>query len=294
MRPSIPESASAELAPIAPDFPSVPARGTVRGRVSRPAGIIGLSLVGATLAMALLAPVIASDPFALSGPPLAAPTRHHVMGTDALGRDVFSGVVYGARASLSVATSVVVLTLVIGLGVGMVAGYAGGILDDVMMRLTELFHVMPRFLLVVVGIALFGSGLWQLVLILGLTSWPMLARVVRAEVISLREHDFVRAAEASGATRSRILARELLPNVMPSAIVMAGLLFGQVLLVEASLGFLGIGDPNAMSWGGLAGQAQGFLRVAWWLSFFPGLAITLAVLGSNLLADALSHTPDAG
>lgn len=290
---STPASDTAELAAIAAPIraiPPGPARGLLRAMASSPAGRVGFVLVGTTLAVALLAPLIATtDPFALTGPPLRPPSADHLMGTDALGRDAFSGVVFGARTSVAVATSVVLLTLALGLGVGMMAGYGSALIDDVLMRVTELFHVMPRFLLVVVGIALFGSGLPQLILILGLTSWPTLARVVRAEVLSLREQDFVRAAEASGATPGRILARELLPNLLPSAIVMAGLLFGQVLLVEASLGFLGIGDPNAISWGLLAGQAQGFLRVAWWLPFFPGLAITIAVLGWNLLADALTR-----
>ena len=158
--------------------------------------------------------------------------------------------------------------------------------DDALMRITELFQVVPRFFLVVVAVALFGPGIDRIVLTLGLTSWPVLARVIRGEVLTMRELDFIVAARASGATGTRILWREPLPNVMPSVAVLLGLLFGQVILVEASLGFLGLGDPNSVSWGLLAGQAQGFLRVAWWLAVFPGLAIAAAVLGVNLLADA--------
>ncbi|MEO5589393.1 MAG: ABC transporter permease, partial [Gemmatimonadaceae bacterium] len=159
---------------------------------------------------------------------------------------------------------------------------------DVLMRLTELFQVLPRFFLVAVALALFGPGLDRMVLALGLTSWPVLARVIRAEVLSLRNLDFVLAAEALGASRMRILLKVLIPQVMPSILVMLGLLFGQVLLLEASLGFLGMGDPSVMTWGMLAGQAQQFLRVAWWLSVFPGLAIMLTVMGFNLFADSLS------
>lgn len=286
----IPESASAELAPAS----SAPARVLMRRSafaavVALPAGKAGLALMGVTLVTALLAPVIATtDPYALTGPALAPPSLAHLMGTDALGRDMFSGVVYGARTSLLVAFAVGSLAFVCGVGIGMLAGYRGGLLDDVLMRITELFQVLPRFFLVVVAIALFGPGIDRIVLILGLTSWPVLSRVVRGVVLTMRDLDFVRAAEATGATEARILWHEVLPNVLPSALVLLGLLFGQVLLIEASLGFLGLGDPNALSWGVLAGQAQGFLRVAWWLPLFPGLAITVTVLGLNLLADALS------
>jgi len=254
-----------------------------------PGGAIGLTLTGAAVVTAILAPALTTiDPFALSGPVLGAPSAQHLMGTDALGRDLFSGVVHGTRTSLLVATAVTLLTFVCGTGVGLVAGYRGGLLDDLLMRATELFQVLPRFFLVIVAIALFGPGIDRIVVILGLTSWPVLARVVRGEIIAMRDLAFVRAAEAAGASRMRIVGRELLPNVMPSVVVLLCLLFAQVLLVEASLGFLGLGDPNVLSWGLLAGQAQGFLRVAWWLAFFPGLAIMMTVLGVNLLADALS------
>ena len=201
---------------------------------------------------------------------------------------MFSGVLYGARTSLLVAALVSALTLACGMLVGMIGGYMGGWIDDVLFRVTELMQVLPRFFLVIVVLALVGPGIDRLVLTLGLTSWPVLARVVRGEVLALRHADFVIAAEASGATSTRILWRSILPHVLPSAFVVIGLLFGQVLLLEASLGFLGLGDPNVMSWGLLAGQAQPLLRVAWWLPLFPGLAITFAVLGVSLLADALS------
>lgn len=290
MRRSIPASGQSELAPVA-------ALRTLASRhrpllvatLARPSGQVGLALTLLTLAMALFGPLLSSvDPLALSGAPLAPPSRAHPMGTDALGRDLFSGVLRGGRTSLVVTLAVGALAFVCGVGTGMLAGYRGGWLDDALMRLAEVVQVMPRFFLVVVAIALFGPGLDRVVLTLGLTAWPVLARVVRSEVLTMRQADFVRAAEATGASGARIVVRELLPNVLPPALVMLGLLFGQVLLVEASLGFLGLGDPSALSWGVLAGQAQSYLRVAWWLPFFPGLAITLAVLGVNLLADALS------
>lgn len=210
------------------------------------------------------------------------------MGTDALGRDVFSGVLYGARGSLLVAGGVSLIALLLGTAVGMLAGYRRGWIDDVLMRTTEVFQVIPRFFFAVVAIALFGPGLDRMVLVLGLTSWQVLARVVRGEVMALRDLDFIRASEAMGASAFYIVRHALLPNVMPALVVTLGLLFGQVLLLEATLGFLGLADPGTISWGTMAAQSQGFLRSAWWLALFPGLAITTTVVGVNLLADALA------
>jgi len=290
MLPSTRASASAELAPAGLASSRVfLRRSTFAAVLSMPSGMIGLALTGAAVGTALLGPLLtAVDPFALSGPVLGIPSAQHLMGTDALGRDLFSGVVHGARTSLLIASAVTLLTSVCGTAIGMVAGYRGGLLDDLLMRATEMFQVLPRFFLVIVAIALFGPGVDRIIVILGLTSWPVLARVVRGEIIAMRDLAFVSAAEATGASRLRILGHELLPNVLPSVVVLLCLMFAQVLLVEASLGFLGLGDPNVLSWGLLAGQAQGFLRVAWWLALFPGLAIMMTVLGVNLLADALS------
>ncbi|MDP8969032.1 MAG: ABC transporter permease [Actinomycetota bacterium] len=253
------------------------------------AGLAGSALTLLLLLVGLFAGVLAPhDPFALVGPSLGAPSQSHPMGTDALGRDLFSGVVHGARSSLLVVGAVGALVLVIGGAVGTVSGYGGGWVDDVLMRVTEFFQVLPRFFLAIVVIALFGPGLDRLALAFGLTSWAMLARVLRAEVLALKQREFVQAALAGGASNARILLREILPNALPVGIVYLGLILAQVLLLEASLGFLGLSDPNAMSWGYLAGQAQRFLRVGWWLSLFPGLAILAAVLGLNLLGDALT------
>ena len=260
----------------------------LRGDVlRRPSGRIGVAFVAVALGMAVVGPIIAPhDPFAITGGSLASPSAAHAMGTDSLGRDVLSAVLFGARTSLLVACAVSAIALVCGTTIGVTAGYRGGFVDDALMRTTELFQVIPRFFVAVVVIALFGPGLDRIILVLGFTSWPSLARVVRGEVIAMRDLDFIRAAEAMGAPAGHIVRRQLLPNLMPTVIVTLGLLFGQVLLLEATLGFLGLGDPGAISWGMLAAQAQGFLRVAWWLALFPGLAITLTVLGVNLLADA--------
>jgi peptide/nickel transport system permease protein len=290
MPPSTRASAFAELAPYV-EAPS-PARWrrlVHRDVLRRLSGRAGFTCVAFVVGIALFGRVLAPhDPFAITGGSLVPPSAGHPMGTDALGRDVLSAVLYGARTSLLVATLVSLIALACGTIVGMLAGYRGGWVDNALMRTTELFQVIPRFFLAIIAIALFGPGLDRIILTIGLTSWPVLARLVRGEVIAVRDLDFVRAAEAMGVPGSLIVRRHLLPHVIPSIVVALGLLYGQVLLLEATLGFLGLGDPSTISWGMMAAQAQGFLRVAWWLALFPGLAITLTVLGVNLLADAFS------
>ena len=287
---SIPASHSADLVPAhAVPIVALQRRSAVADALARPSGRTGLGLLLVTLVLAVVAPAfVRTDPLALSGSPLAPPTHAHLLGTDALGRDLLSGVVHAAGTSLLIATAVVLVAVACGASIGLLAGYRGGWIDDALSRATELFQVMPRLFVVAIVVALFGPGVDRVVLTLGLTSWPILARVVRNEVLATRHIEFIVASEALGASPAYIAWRVLLPNVLPSVAVMVGLLFGQVLLTEASLGFLGLGDPNTLSWGLLVGESQGFLRTAWWLAVFPGLAITVAILAFNLLADALS------
>jgi peptide/nickel transport system permease protein len=269
---------------------SPPLASRVGRRLVTPAGAVGLALTAALVAVAVLAPAIApADPFASVGPPLGPPSPGHPLGTDDLGRDLLAGIVHGTRTSLLVVGCVTVLASIVGATIGTVSGYRGGTVDDVLMRATEFAQVVPRFFLAVIVIALFGPGLDRLVLVLGFTSWPSIARVIRAETLSLRRQDFVDAVRSLGASTSRILLRHVLPNAMPAAIVVVALNAGSVILLEAGLGFIGLGDPHAMSWGYLANNAQRFLRVAWWMALFPGAAIALAILGLNLLADALTE-----
>jgi len=268
-----------------------PARWSVRAwsLFTTPASVVGLGLTLAVILVAVLAPVIAPiDPFASVAPPLTAPSLTHPLGTDDLGRDLLSGIVHGARTSLLVALSVTVLSALIGVSVGAVSGFWAGAVDDVLMRGTEFVQVVPRFFLAVVVIALFGPGLDRVILVLGLTSWPSTARILRAQTLSLARHEFVDAARSLGASTLRILVRHVLPNALPALIVVISLNAASVILLEAGLGFIGLGDPRAMSWGYLASNAQRFLRVAWWMAAFPGAAIALAVLGLNLLGDTLN------
>ena len=295
---STPASVTADLAlsPVGAGGPLVadrqsPARWRTAARrfLRHPAGVVGLFLTTVVVGAGALADVIApSDPFRSVADPLLAPSRRHLMGTDNLGRDVFGAVVHGARTSMFVVLGVAAIATVVGLAVGVVAGYRGGWVDDVLMRITELFQAVPRFFLVLLVIALWGAGLGTLIYVLALTSWPTLARVTRAEVLSLRDRDYVEAARSIGATDRRILLRHVVPNVLPTALVVVALIGSRVILLEASLSFLGLGDPSVMSWGYLVSNAQRFLRVAWWMSVFPGLAIAVAVLGVNLVSDALN------
>ena len=256
-------------------------------------GAVGLLLTLAFFTIAGLADVIApADPVASVGRPLSAPSRLHVLGTDDLGRDLLAGVVHGARTSLLVALSATLLASTIGVAVGSLAGYRPGTVDDLLMRATELVLVVPRFFLAVVVIALFGAGLDRMILVLGLTSWPVIARVVRAQTLSLARRDFVDAARALGASEVRVMIRHVLPNAIPAAFVVISVNAASVILLEAGLGFLGLGDPRMMSWGYLANNAQRFLRVAWWMTLFPGCAIALTVLGLNLLGDAVNDFLD--
>ncbi len=258
-----------------------------------PAGVVGLVLTLALVAMALLADALAPvNPFASVAPPLTPPSRAHAFGTDDLGRDVLAGIIHGARTSLLVVASVTALAAIIGVAVGAVSGYWTGAVDDVLMRVTDFVLVVPRFFLAVVVIALFGAGMDRLILVLGLTSWPAIARVVRAQTLSLVRREFVDAARALGATDTRVLIRYVLPGALPPTLVVISLNAAGVILLEAGLSFIGLGDPQRMSWGYLANNSQRFLRVAWWVAVFPGTAIALAILGLNLLGDALNDLLD--
>ena len=296
---SIPASVTTEPAAVPGGPPEGPSGAKILARLllRTPAGLIGASLLLIVLVGALFADAVATaDPFVSVSRSLQPPSTAHPMGTDDLGRDVLSGVLHGARTSLIVVVCVLAIAAPIGIAVGAVSGYRGGRVDHALMRVTEVFQTIPQFFLAVIVVALFGAGIQKVVVLLGLTLWPMLARVVRAETLSVRRREFVEAARSVGLTETRIVLRHVLPNVLPSAVVVVTLLGGTVILLEAALGFIGLGDPSVMSWGYLANNAQRFLRVAWWMTVFPGAAIVLAVLGLNLFGDALSdlRNPLAG
>jgi peptide/nickel transport system permease protein len=242
------------------------------------------------LAVAAGADLIAPySPFATSNDVLLPPSPTHLLGTDDLGRDLFSAVVHGTRVSLLVGVGSVLIATLIGIVVGGVSGFVGGTVDDVLMRFTELFQIVPRFFLALVVLSLFGNSIWLIVLLLGLTYWTGTARLLRSQVLSLRAREYVLAARVIGVKESSILLRHILPAALPPVITQAALHVGGAILIEAGLSFLGLGDRNVVSWGLLLNDAQQYVRTAWWISAFPGLAITVTVLALNLIADGLNE-----
>ena len=258
----------------------------------RPA-LVGLVLLVGLIALAFLAGVVApGDPFRRAGAPLQPPSLQHWFGTDDLGRDVFTGVIHGSRSSLLVGFAAALTSAVVGTLVGSVAGYFGRLADDVLMRFTELVQVVPRFFLVLIVAALFGPSLTTVAILLGLTFWPGTARLLRAQILSLRSRDFILAARAIGVPRRRILVRHVLPNAFAVVVVSTSLQVGAAILVEAGLSFLGLGDRSVVSWGNMLNLAQPLIRVAWWAAVFPGLAITLTVMAANMVGDGLNEALD--
>jgi peptide/nickel transport system permease protein len=239
-------------------------------------------LVGVAACARWISPL---DPFAITGHALLAPGAAHLFGTDDLGRDVFAGVVHGTSVSLAVGFAAAALSAIIGVAVGGLAGI-GRRADLALMRVTEFAQALPRFFLIITLVSLFGGRLWFIVAALGLTAWPSTARVFRAQVLTLMHRDFVAASYAAGEREVGILLRHVLPLALPVLASQVAFQAGGAILAEAGLSFLGLGDPTVMSWGAQLGSAQRFVREAWWMSVFPGLAITVTVLACNLLADA--------
>ncbi len=253
------------------------------------AAMIGVFVLILFFGAAIFADQLAPyDPLKTSNETFQSPSQKFLFGTDDLGRDIFSGVIHGAQTSILVGVSVALLSGLIGVFVGAIAGYAGGVWDDFLMRLTELFLIPPQFFLALVIAALFGSTLFNLILILTITSWTTMARLVRAEVLSLKERSFVEASKAMGASPARILLHEILPNALPLIITKMILMVGGVILLEAGLEFVGLGDANQISWGYMLHNGQHFIRDGWWIIAFPSLALAALVLALNVVGDALS------
>ncbi|HXJ78132.1 MAG TPA: ABC transporter permease [Candidatus Methylomirabilis sp.] len=257
--------------------------------MSGSARLLALPFLGILFVLSVLTPILPlPSPRAMTARPLQSPSAAHVFGTDDLGRDVFSRVLWGARISLVVGLASAAIATLVGTIVGALAGYAGGGLDRVLMRITDASLVLPTFVLILIVVAIFGANVSKVILIIGFTSWPQTARVARAEFLSLREREFVLAARSCGSSASRIVWRHLLPNALPPILVTATLRVGTAILTEASLGFLGASDPNAISWGQLLLNALQVMRDAWWTVAFPGLAISLTILALNSVGDMLA------
>jgi peptide/nickel transport system permease protein len=250
-------------------------------------GLAVLALVGVAAASAgLLFPY---SPWDMRGAPFMPPGEmEFLLGSDSLGRDVAAGMAYGARVSLLIGAVSTMVAVLLGITLGAVAGYAGGVADDAIMRFTEFFQTVPSFMLAVVLVAIFSPSLGSIVAAIAIVSWPPVARVIRAEFLSLRSREFVQAAEVLGRSRTAIIFREILPNALSPIIVLASLMVASAILLESGLSFLGLGDPNLISWGFMIGAGRSVIRIAWWMSVFPGIAIFLTVLALNLVGEGLS------
>jgi peptide/nickel transport system permease protein len=258
--------------------------------------VIGFAVLMLIVAVAVLAPVFAPvDPWAMVDRPFHPPfdDLRTPLGTDTTGRDILSGLIWGARVSLLIGLVSTAASLAIGIGVGAVSGYCGGRVDAFLMRITELFQVIPGFALALVLVAVLQPSVSSIVLAIAIVSWPPVARLVRGEFLSLRERDFVQAARLQGESSVRIIFVQILPNVASPIIVMGSLMVATAILLESSLSFLGLGDPNLMSWGFMVGSSRTVLRQAWWMATFPGLAIGITVLALNMLGESLNDALNA-
>ncbi|MCL1478732.1 ABC transporter permease [Marinobacter sp. M3C] len=252
--------------------------------------LVGLIILTIIILMAITAPLFFPEsPWRMLQRPFLTPFEvdGFPMGTDTMGRNVAAGLMHGAWVSLLIGLVSTTVALLIGLPLGAIAGYYGGLLDDALMRFTEFFQTIPSFALAIVLVAIMQPSVTSIVLAIALVSWPPVARLVRAEFMSLRNREYVEAARLVGQGNTTIILRQILPNAMSPIIVLASLMVATAILLESSLSFLGLGDPNVMSWGYMIGAARTVIRQAWWLSFFPGLAILLTVLALNLVGEGL-------
>lgn len=240
--------------------------------------------------LAIFGPYISPYNFLRIGkaPPMQPPSLEYPMGTDDLGRDILSGVLSGTRVSLTIGILASVTATIVGLLIGSIAGFYGGVIDNVLMRLTEVFLVIPKFVFALLLVAFVGPSVWNLILVIGLLSWPRTARLVRGEFLSLREREFVLAARAIGVPNRSLIFGEILPNAITVVIPNAMMEVSSAILIESGISFLGLGDPNIPSWGFILNNAMRILRSAWWVSVFPGLAISTISLSLNLIGDGLN------
>lgn len=251
--------------------------------------VVGLVILVLVLLLALAGPLLLpSDPWDVKGRPLLPPGSTFPMGTDMLGRDVLSGVIHGAQVSLLIGLVSTLVAVTLGLLLGAVAGYFGSLVDDVIVRVTEFVQTIPSFILAMVLVAVLGPSIGSIVISIAIVTWPPVCRLVRAEFMALVRREFVEAAVVSGLRTWNIIFREILPNALSPIIVMASLMVATAILTESALSFMGLGDPNRISWGYMIGAARAALRQAWWISVFPGAAIFLTVLAINLVGEGLN------
>jgi peptide/nickel transport system permease protein len=287
--------------PRVPDLGRSEAWALLRRLIRRRTALLGLVAVAIVVLAALLAPLLAPfDPVAqdigqrLKPPGWAGPDgRAHWLGTDHLGRDILVRILFGARIALVVGLAAVAIAGTLGLAIGLVSGYFGGHVDDLFMRLADIQLAFPFILLALAVIGVLGPSLRNIIAVVGVSGWVIYARIVRGEVLSLREREFVLAARAVGSPPARVIVRHVVPNAFAPWLVIATLDMARVIIVESALSFLGLGVPPPIpTWGGMLADGRVYMSTAWWLATFPGLAILVTVLGINLLGDGLRDTLD--
>ena len=252
--------------------------------------LLGLVILIAVVFVASIASIIyPEDPFRLAGKPLSGPGLNgFILGSDSLGRDVASGIAHGAKTSLLIGLIATLAAVFIGIIFGAFAGYYGGRIDDLLMRITEIFQTIPSFVFAILLVAIMKPSIESIVIAITVVSWPGVARLVRAEFLSIKNREFVQACHTLGMGDLRIMLREILPNCLSPIIVIGSLMVATAILIESGLAFLGLGDPNIMSWGFQIGAGRTMLRSAWWVCTFPGIAILITVLAINLVGEGLN------
>ncbi|MEZ5603081.1 MAG: ABC transporter permease [Burkholderiaceae bacterium] len=280
-------AAAATAKPARVEHPTVEA---LRMFLRNPSAIAGMLILGLVLLVAIFGPLVhVADPFEIRAAPMTPPFSEEAwLGTDYLGRDVLTTLVYGGRATLLVGAVAALLSVIIGITIGAVAGYYGGRIDAALMRVTEFFQVLPALLFAMVVVTLFSPTLVTVTIAIGIVIWPGTARLTRAEFLKVRSLEFVRAERAIGAGDGRIIWKVILPNAFPPLVVSATLAVGSAILFEAGLSFLGLGDPNQMSWGLMIGSSRPYVLTSWWAVTFPGAAIFVTVLAVSLIGDGLN------
>jgi peptide/nickel transport system permease protein len=285
-----------ESTAIKPDQTALPVRAaasptmaTLRQFARSPAGVVGAVVLLFLMLATVFGPSIYGvDPLDIAGAPFTSPDADTWLGTDYLGRDILAGLLQGGRATLTVGGVAAIITIVIGVTIGSLAGFFGGPIDTALTKITEFFQILPPLLFAMVLVTLFGQTLTTVTIAIGVVSWPSAARLTRAEFLRLRNLDFVKASRAAGAGNSHLILRVVLPNALPPIIVSATLAIGVAILFEGGLSFLGLGDPNTMSWGLMLGQNRNYVLNAWWTVAFPGAAIFIAVLAISLIGDGVN------
>ena len=264
-------------------------RSTLRRIAASKTGAVGLAILALLFLVALLAPWLAPyEAYSIQATKLMPPSATYPMGTDNIGRDLLSLVLMGTRTSLAIGIIAAVMALLVGAFFGLVAGYFPGAVEAAFLRITDLFQTLPVIVVVLFVTAQFGSGFWLLTICVALVIWPLEAKLIHGQVLYFRNREFIVAAEAAGLSNVHIIFREILPNALPSIVVQVALDASVAIMIESGLGFLGLTDPSVPSWGSLLNAAQNYLESAWWMSLFPGMAISLAILGFNFFADGVN------